>query len=60
MQSREDNKEPKEPDDEADHEPREYSSPACYLHEFEQQAGGADQARAPTVQQPAVKRTSSP
>jgi hypothetical protein len=37
MQSSTDKKASEPSDDEAEQEPREYSSPPCYLHEFEQQ-----------------------
>jgi hypothetical protein len=45
MESHRDDKEPSQPQDEDELEQREYSSPACYLHEFEQQANAADEAR---------------
>lgn len=37
MESRKDDKTPKDVGDEDELEQREYSSPPCYLHEFEQQ-----------------------
>lgn len=43
MESRKDDKESKESDAEADYEQREYSSPPCYLHEFEKQEAAAGQ-----------------
>ena len=45
MASPRDNKKPDEPEDEAELEQREYSSPPCYVHEFEPPASGAEPTR---------------
>jgi hypothetical protein len=50
VESRKDNTDPGEPDED-ESERREYSSPPCYLHEFEEQ-GTAD--RKDTAQKPAA------
>ena len=63
MESNKDGKAPCEPDDEDELEQREYSSPACYLHEFEQQENAADQARKaskPATDSKVVKPSEAP
>jgi hypothetical protein len=63
MESHRDDKEPGNPHDEDELEQREYSSPACYLHEFEQQASAAGEARTAPKSAPdpkAVKPSDAP
>jgi hypothetical protein len=44
VESPKDSQPPAQPDDEDELEPREYSSPPCYLHEFEQPPSEPDAA----------------
>ena len=59
VESRKDGKAPDGPEDEAELEQREYSSPPCYLHEFDERQANATRKKREAAK-PATDSTESP